>query len=340
MHATVVAPEACAWPVLSRLSPTRLGVVYFNRPTHGLAEGDLAALISDDGGRTWHEAGLPAPHEPGANRIHIATGMAPDGTWIVLSTGFTPRHGEYGPLDPLWCSRQRAGANTWEIHRDIAIGGTPGGVVPHGRILALPDGRLAAAFYRSWGPRQPSRSWIAFSEDGGASWGGAREVGQGDSNEVVLLRTSAGTLLAAGRTHIDHHVCLHASTDEGRTWNFRRDLTLPMQHPADLTDLGDEGLLLTYGIRNRGLMGIGLRQGRREGEVWGPPAVLYQFGAARDCGYPSTLSLGDGELLTACYTDLSPLHEGYHLLMIHWRLSEMFQPRPLRSMSDGRPLQA
>ena len=30
-----------------------------------------------------------------------------------------------------------------------------------------------------------------------------------------------------------------------------------MQHPADLTALSDKCLLLTYGIRNRGLMGIG-----------------------------------------------------------------------------------
>ncbi len=212
------------------------------------------------------------------------------------------------------------------------------GVVPHGRILALPDGRLAATCYRSWGRGQPSRSWIAFSRDAGDTWGDACEFGREDANEVCLLRTAENALLAATRTHIDHHVALHMSLDLGRTWAFRRDLTLPMQHPADLTDLRGEGILLTYGLRNRGLMGVGLRVSCDGGDTWSAPAVLYQFGEAGDCGYPSTVALAEGELLTACYSDRSPLHDGYHLLTIRWRFAEMFRPRPLRSMSDGQPL--
>lgn len=339
MEATVIATEACAWPVLTRLSPQRLGVVYFNRPSHGLEEGDLAALVSDDAGRSWRSAGLAAEHDPGANRMHIASGVTPDGTWVVFSTGFSPRDGNYGPLGPLWCSQLRPGETAWRVQRDVRIAGAAEGVVPHGRILALPDGRLAATFYRSWGPKKPSRSWIAFSDDHAVTWGNARELGNEDSNEVCLLRTREGTLLAAGRTHIDHHVMLHASADDGQTWTVRRDLTLPMQHPADLTALDNDLLLLTYGIRNRGLMAIGVRQGVREGEIWGAPAVLFQFGEARDCGYPSTLALGGGEMLTACYSDFSSAHVGYHLLLIRWQLDEMFAPRKLRSMSDGKPLQ-
>jgi hypothetical protein len=113
-----------------------------------------------------------------------------------------------------------------------------------------------------------------------------------------------------------------------------------MQHPGDLTVLEDGQLLLTYGLRNRGLMGIGARRSRDGGTTWGPPVVLYQFGDATDCGYPSTIVCTNGDLLTACYTDLSPLYDGYHLLLLRWRIDEFFGPRPLRSISDGRALQA
>jgi hypothetical protein len=205
----------------------------------------------------------------------------------------------------------------------------------------LDDGRLAAAFYASEGRGRPSHAWLAFSADAGASWRDPAPLGGGDANEVVVLRIHPGRWLAAARTHADHHVALHASADGGRSWSPHGDLTLPMQHPADLADLGAGRLLATYGIRNRGLMGIGARASHDAGLTWGPPAVVFRFADdATDCGYPSTVSCADGSLLTACYTDASPLFSGYHLLALRWRFEECFAPRPLRSISDGAPLEA
>lgn len=340
MNAAVVARECCAWPVLVRLPGDALGLVHFNRPSHGLVEGDLAALVSHDHGATWRDAGLAAPHAPGANRMHTAAGLDHAGRWLVLSTGFQLRaEGGYGELQPPWVSRREtsslkpdaptgvAAESAWTVNRAPPLAMLLAGATPHGRILALPDGRLAATFYRSEGRDRPSRAWVAFSRDAGASWLDARELGRGDANEVVLLRRAADDWLAVVRTHVDHHLELHASNDEGATWSFRRDLTLPLQHPGDLTDLGEGRVLLTYGIRNRGLMAIGARLSRDGGHKWGAPAVLYQFGEAADCGYPSTVVCADGSLLTACYSDLSPLHRGYHLLTLSWRLEEFTGPR-------------
>ena len=340
METSLVAIDACAWPVLVRLSPARLGMVYFNKPSHGLEEGDLVGLVSDDDGHSWQSAGTVACHEPGANRMHIAAGVDHAGGWVVLSTGMRVVNGEHRGLDPVWCSTAARETMKWNVRRDVAVPGTADRVIPHGRILALPDGRLAATFYRSLGRGRPSHAWIAFSTDGGATWGHPSLIGGGDANEVVLLRQVDGTLLAAARTHVDHHVALHASADGGETWGFRSDLTLPMQHPADLSDLGERGILLSYGIRNRGLMGIGARLSRDGGLTWSAPVVLTQLGEATDCGYPSTQMCTDGALLTACYSDLSALRRGYHLLTLRWTLDEFFAPRKLRSISDGGPLKA
>ena len=340
MHATLLATEACAWPVLTRLAAGTLGIVYFNQPDHGRSEGDLVALVSRDDGASWTPAGTPGPHDPGGNRMHLAAGVDGAGRWLVFSTGMRVAGGQYLGLEPLWLAVCPSPGASWSIDRAprVALPETP--AIPHGRIRRLPDGRLAATFYLSHGRGQPSRAWLALSSDGGGSWRTAGEIGAGDANEVVSLFRGDAPWLAVARTHVDHHLTLHRSVDGGDTWQFHRDLTLPLQHPGDLTDLGDGRLLLTYGLRNRGLMGIGARLSRDGGETWSAPVVLYQFGAATDCGYPSTVQCADATLLTACYSNLSPLHRGYHLLTLRWSPDDFFSPRPLGSVSDGRTPEA
>ena len=53
-------------------------------------------------------------------------------------------------------------------------------------------------------------------------------------------------------------------------------LTLPMQHPADLTQLSDSYCDLRY--KESGLMGIGARLSIDGGMTWRPPWVIHQFG--------------------------------------------------------------
>ena len=106
-----------------------------------------------------------------------------------------------------------------------------------------------------------------------------------------------------------------------------------MQHPADLIQLYDTCLLLTYGIRNRGLMGIGSRLSIDGGKTWTPPWVIHQFGdKAVDIGYPSTVSLDkQGNLLTAFYTDYEPTIKNnpnlYRVLALKWSLQDWLPPK-------------
>jgi len=117
-----------------------------------------------------------------------------------------------------------------------------------------------------------------------------------------------------------------------------------MQHPADLIKLGEGLLLLTYGIRNRGLMGIGARLSEDGGSTWRAPWVLHQFGdEATDCGYPSTVLLDEeGALLTAAYTDyessLGVEAAGYRTIAFRWSLTDYLDEKTLQSISDGKLL--
>ena len=117
-----------------------------------------------------------------------------------------------------------------------------------------------------------------------------------------------------------------------------------MQHPADLTVLSEKCLLMTYGIRNRGLMGIGVRISIDGGTNWRPPWVIHQFGPeAKDIGYPSTVLLDKkGNLLTAFYTDYEPSLKKkpnrYRVLAKKWSLKDWLHPSIIDSISDGKQL--
>jgi hypothetical protein len=185
---------------------------------------------------------------------------------------------------------------------------------------------------------------MVLSNDDGQTWTRRSKFGSDDSNEATLCNLGGGRLLAATRTHIDHHVKLCEITKAGKRWKEKFPLTLPMQHPADLTALSDKCLLLTYGIRNRGLMGIGARLSIDAGKTWRPPWVIHQFGNnAKDIGYPSTISLDKkGNLLTAFYTDYEPSFKTksnrYRVLAKMWSLKDWLHPSIVDSISDEKQL--
>lgn len=341
---TVVAAEACGWPNLTRLPNGEVICAYFNAPSHGLEEGDLVCSASADGGRSWEQRGVAAPHPEGGNRMHLAVGLAGNGDLLAFSSGFFVEDEEFTSFAGQWLSRSADGGRTWKVDEKPAIPEPCVGTIPFGRVIKLSDERLAYTCYRSQGKGNPSKTWVGFSEDDGKTWANCVQFGEDDSNEPTLLEAEPGRLLAAVRTHVDHHVKLCESRDAGETWSEAGPLTLPMQHPADLIRLGDGLLLLTYGIRNRGLMGVGARLSKDDAKTWRAPWVIHQFGDdATDCGYPSTVMLDEeGTLLTAAYTDreasLGEEAEGYRVLTFRWSLEDWLDEKTLKSISDGKLL--
>jgi hypothetical protein len=343
---SVVAEEACGWPNLTRLPNGEVICVYFNAPSHGLEEGDLVCAMSDDGGLNWKPRGVVAPHPEGGNRMHLAVGLAANGDLLAFSSGFFVEDEEFTGFAGQWLSRSTDGGRTWEVDEKPSIPEPCVGAIPFGRVIQLSDGRLAYTCYRSQGSGNPSETWIGFSEDDGKTWPSFSTFGEDDSNEPTILEVETARLLAAVRTHVDHHVKLCESKDGGKTWNDLGPLTLPMQHPADLIRIGDGLLLMTYGIRNRGLMAIGARLSKDDGKTWRPPWVIHQFGdESTDCGYPSTVMLDDeGTLLTAAYSDfdasLGEDADHYRVITFRWALKEWLDDKTLKSISDGKLLKS
>jgi hypothetical protein len=344
----IAIDHACGWPNLTLLPDGSLAALVWPEPCHGLWEGAAVCWVSSDGGRNWTKRGVPVPHTPGTNRMNLAAGLACDGALVAVVAGWDGRPPRGTPashvgqnLMPPIPARSRDGGHTWEnfavpVAPAEAVGphygdgrrfGQAGGgasLVPFGDIWPLGDGTLGFMAYTN-------RVHFYVSADDGRSWTHRATFGTPDGhNETTWLPLPDGRLIAAARTCGDQHLDLFVSPDSGRTWTFTQAVTGKGEHPAALTALADGGLLLTYGIRTEPLFGIGVRLSRDQGRTWSEPRTLVDMETstnssdpnptARDGGYPATVQLADGTLVTAYYCKGTPAHTRYHVGVVRWMI--------------------
>ena len=324
MEHYIAIDNVCAWPNLTPLPNGDIIAMIFNQPTHGGWEGEVECWISQDDGRTWRLHGVPAPHEPGTNRMNVAAGCAHDGSLLVLVSGWNRRNavGNYsdptkGELLPTWVCRSDDGGSNWKKIGSIDISTEAlSGIIPFGDIVKLPDGALGACLYNV-SPSGGHSSYFYSSPDDGRTWM-PRKIIRKDANESTPLVMPDGHLLAAVRTLGDQHLEIHVSKDNGDTWKLSSPVTLGRQYPGHLLRLKDGRLLLSYGLRNEGLYGIAARLSLDEGKTWMPPRFLVDFQIATDSGYPSSVEADDGTIITAYYSNKIPTHQRYHMGVIRW----------------------
>jgi len=324
MERFIAIDNVCAWPNLTLVPDSVIIATIFNQPCHGLWEGDVECWASRDGGYLWQRCGIPAPHEPGTNRMNVAAGLAHDGALIVIASGWSDRkapgietpHSQAHILSP-WVCRSMDGGRSWERAGVVIFPHKSHPLVPFGDIVRAPDGTLVASFY---GSAEAGRSdaYLFHSRDDGRTWGEPTLIAADDYNETALLRLKNDCWLAACRTRKDQHLALFASSDS-QNWIHAGPLTLPGQHPGHLLELADGRILLVYGIRNPGLYGIGARLSGDSGTTWGAPILLADLEDATDGGYPASVQLHDGTIVTAYYANRIPSHQRYHMGVLRWK---------------------
>ena len=321
----------CAWPNLTLLPDDSIVATIFGQPCHGTCEGEAECWISRDGGRGWAFLSVPAPHEPGTWRGNLAAGLTPSGAFVVLCSGGSvpsPPTGvqEVCCLAPLVC-HSTDGGKTWTRAEGLTMPTGVDDVIPFGDIATLPGGRLAVSAY-SGDHVARNTAWVFFSDDDGRTWGDARVIGLDNYNETTLLSTGNGKLLAASRTLKKEHTEIFASKDSGHTWKHHGPVSLFKQCPAHLFRLQDGSILLTYGSRLRGALGVHARISHDEGLSWDAPRVLFSTTVRKsgtapggvDGGYPSSVQLKDGTIVTAYYCQRIPMHQRYHMGVVRWRV--------------------
>ncbi|NLZ64468.1 MAG: exo-alpha-sialidase [Lentisphaerae bacterium] len=347
MEQYLAIDNVCAWPNIKQLDNGEILAFIFNQPCHLLWEGTIACHVSSDQGRSWQFRSFPVVNAPGTNRGNVAAGISRAGKIVVLCGGWdnaAPAPGgevqgdigddriKYRQRDkrlllPV-CSISADQGRSWEV-RDITLLDVDGSEewVPYGDIITLANGDLACSMYAcvrtaGGGGYQGRGTYFWQSSDGGLSWHQVSRIAE-DGGETALILLPGGKIYAAVRKQ---RLDLYESVDEGRSWRYVSQLTGMAMYPGAFTLLSDGHLLLTYGIRYRGLYGIGGMTMHLASGLWNTPMYIVDLADAYDGGYPSNIQLADGRILTAYYCSPNRQQRHYHMGTVIWSWQKFFPP--------------
>ncbi|WP_062015140.1 sialidase family protein [Aureimonas sp. AU4] len=148
-----------------------------------------------------------------------------------------------------------------------------------------------------------ARVFLVRSGDGGATWSAPEPVAAIEGyafEEPAPYLAQDGSILLVLRENVTRRLHTVRSRDGGRSWSrpVANGLT---GYPADLVSLGEGCVVAVTGWREAPGQ-IRLHASIDDGACWSaqPTFVAGPFGT-RDCGYPTAVTLEDGDLLVAYY---------------------------------------
>ena len=318
------------WPTVARRRNGQLLLSYSGgREGHVCPFGRVEFMSSDDEGRTWSWPRVlldSAIDDRDSGVVETARGL-------ILVTTFTSL-----AYESILSAAEKS--NTWPqerlarwqaAHRRLnsaqrrselgqwMIRSTDGGVTwsaryasivnsPHGPV-SLADGRLLYAGKELWTGKE--RTGVCESTDDGQTWRWLAElpVRSGDTaneyHELHAVETADGRIILQIRNHNRanaEETLQSESSDGGKTWTVPHAIGV-WGLPSHLLRLRDNRLLMTYGHR-RPPYGNQARVSSDHGRTWSEPMILSGDGVTGDLGYPSTVQLADGALVTVWYESM------------------------------------
>jgi hypothetical protein len=164
-------------------------------------------------------------------------------------------------------------------------------------------------------------------KDDGVTWQWLAEIParKGDSasnqyHELHAVEANDGTIIAHIRNHSDankYWTLQSESKDGGKTWSEPHPICYGL--PSHLLKLHDGRLLMTYGHR-KPPFGNQARVSTDNGQTWSEAMTISGDGKGGDLGYPSTVELADGSLLTVWYESMAEPKLAV-LRQAHWTLA-------------------
>lgn len=327
-HRQAAIQGVCAWPNLTLLRDGSLISIVHNQPGHGTLTGDIDCWASANGIR-WEKRSTITRHAPQTIRMNHAAGLAANGDLVVLCSGWTDELQPGRPKQPPfreailrpWVLRSKDAGRSWE-KRESFPEPPPGWTeyIPFGDIWSGADGALHTSCYHGQfkDATQSSktsgyRSWHFRSDDDGWTWKAVSIIGP-RHNETDILHLGGKNWIAAARAEA---VDIYHSSDDGVTWQESVRATERNEINGHLTRLKSGRLLLTYGVRVPGRYGVCAKFSDDSGKTWGD-FVRIARSFDRDCGYPSSVQLSNGQIVTVYYTKDGPEFSGYHMGVTVW----------------------
>lgn len=227
-----------------------------------------------------------------------------------------------------WMLRSTDGGATWSPRYATGINS------PHGPIQ-LANGHLLYAGKRTGEPgtwkhgnsHHASEIGVSVSTDDGVSWQWQGPIPAADGHrdqgyqELHAVEAANGDLVVQIRNANPPHEgeTLQAeSSDGGATWRRPHGIDV-WGLPSHLLRLRDDRLLMTYGHRRKPF-GNQARISADHGRTWSPPMTLSDDGIGPDLGYPSSVQLADGRILSVWYEVLAD-HPHAVLRQARWQVA-------------------
>ncbi len=339
----------CGWPTLTRRADGQLIVVFSGgREQHVCPFGRVDMMRSDDDGQSWtwprtlmdgpiddRDAGIMETAH-GTLLVTTFTSLAYQSHELDRARGKKPGEGSAWPPERLerWLAvhdrlndsqrqaelgqymiRSIDGGVTWSQRYSSIVNS------PHGPIQ-LADGRLLYAGVRLWDENRDVG--VCVSSDDGQSWQWLGDIPArpGDDNkhyhELHAVEAADGRIVVHIRNHNsanNREILQSESTDGGEHWTIPRPIGV-WGLPSFLTRLSDGRLLMSYGYRRKPFGNLA-RTSDDHGASWSDPLTVSDDGSGVDLGYPSTVELADGSLLSVWYERLSDSPRAV-LRQAHW----------------------
>ena len=338
------------WPTICRRNNGQLLLVYSGgREGHVCPFGRVEMMVSKDDGKTWswprvlldtdiddRDAGV-LETKKGTLLVTTFTSLAYES---ILNGALKKNPGDTGAWAAERLKRWKAAHERLnDDQRKRLLGqwmmrSTDGGVSwstpyaslansPHGP-LQLEDGRILYAGKELWTGEK--RTGIAESLDDGATWRWladmpVRKDDKADNyHELHAVEAPSGRIIVHIRNHNpanNNEILQSESGDHGKSWSIPHPIGV-WGLPSHLLRLRNGNILMTYGYR-RVPYGNQARISKDEGRTWSEPITLSNDGTSGDLGYPSTVELSDGSLLSVWYelvkgSSMAVLRQG------RWRL--------------------
>lgn len=300
------------FPVLIELKNGNLMAVLRGGAPHIGEKGRLDIVTSKDGGKSWSEP-KTVVDGPGDDR-NPAFGQLKDGD-IILAYAVLHGYDSTGTkLSKVPSEREAEGVylvrssdegKTWtkpelsEATHELQKKG--GSLSPYGKLAQLADGTVLMSVYYQFADGRGNQEYVFRSHDNAKTWGEPVLVGE-HYNETALLGLRGNLVLAAMRSEVGGHLATTFSSDGGRSWSKAVQIIQDKEHPGDLLQLKNGDFLLTYGERNKPF-GVHAILSRDGGKTWDEKSevVLANDAASTDCGYPSSVQLPNGKIVSMYY---------------------------------------
>lgn len=343
------------WPTVARRANGELWVSWSGgREAHVCPFGQVHAMTSRDDGKTWtwprvlldgaiddRDSGVLETSK-GTLLVTTFTSLAYE-SYLEKQAAFAelkPKGWETKAMQPEQLARWNAAHNRLNAdERKAELGewllrSTDGGLTwsnrlptvvnsPHGPTQ-LKDGRLLYAGKQLWS--DDKKIGVSESRDDGLTWQWLAEIPARPSDdatksyhELHAVEAADGTIIVHIRNHnpVDAGGTLQTeSKDGGKSWSVPHAVTFGL--PSHLLRLRDGRLLMTYGHR-RPLFGNQARISKDHGATWSEPMILSGDGKGGDLGYPSTVELADGSLLTVWYESMKETKQAV-LRQAKWKI--------------------